>query len=36
MDNENTLKNEGQDYKTGPVRGWVLVGEGVNGEGRGG
>jgi hypothetical protein len=24
--NECTLKNEGQEYKIGPVKGWVLVG----------
>jgi hypothetical protein len=29
-DNECGLKNEGQDGKTGSVRGWVLVGREEN------
>jgi hypothetical protein len=34
--NEHIFKNEGEDYKTSPVRGWTLVGdERVTGEGKG-
>jgi hypothetical protein len=30
------FKNEGQECKAGPVRGWILMGGKVNGEGEGG
>jgi hypothetical protein len=37
LNNEYGLKNEGQDCKTGLVRGWVLVGgKRVNGGNKGG
>jgi hypothetical protein len=37
LNNENTLKNERLESKTGPVRGWVIMGGGrVAGDGKGG